>query len=1058
MKDFRNTRFFGICCLLMLFIGSQAFAHPYASGITNSSGTIYYILNESADDVKVAFDRNTTTNDLGAQGMGVHTFSLGAHTNYSIIVSKAASGAPFQISVDSALTDFYGVRGVSVNRNPRTRNFGRTYIVNTAPGTDGVRTTQKGAYVLNADQSDALGYGATAYPPTGTGANQIQYGSSTLYSPYKVFVGPDDSVYIADASGALGVGTTVGGGVSMAGPDLTTVTDLFTFNGTTTGAGLVCAASTPFVTGSVASNNLVLYTVEWNRTPYNNLWKYQMNNGPFPFTSSPVQLASAGISNVNQVLPDLYIAPDGKFVTCEHRSSATGGNVTLRIFATDGLTPLWDSSSAGGGTDPFFNSYCVAISPDDQYIAVGNNSGSVYLCQLTNGIPNLATFSTVSAGLGGVCDGVAFDAADNLYAVGGPGAGNNLLRAFSLGLGTVNTTSNDVTGTNGTFVFSVGNTNTPPVIGTQPQSQSVLIGSSATFTVSSGGAVPLSYQWQLNGANLSDNTQILGSLSNTLVIPSVASSNAGNFRVIVTNAYGAATSSVAVLTPLSIPIYPVGWSQFPNSPGPNNVRHDDVSFTDPTNGWASQNNLIYRTTNGGYTWTTNLNMPGTHFRSVCFATPLVGFGGNLGVGSYDGGVTDTNVMYKSTDGGVTWSNVPGFAEAGMKGLCAMFVLDSQHIYGAGRVRGPAYFIKSTNGGGSWTITSLTASNVMNGIMDVYFSDPTNGWVVGMDTNAYSSPPYYGRIARTTNGGTTWNTVITTPISNSYFWKISFPSANVGYVALQQNASFNSIVFYKTTDGGNTWVSNGIPLSSVGLGTSGFYLQGLGFVSTNEGWIGGASGLSSYTNSFLHTVDGGATWTSIGFNNTFFINRIRFLNPNLGFASGANVYVYNQPVVITSQSSNQVGVGGSNLNLSVAATSLYPVTYQWLFNGTNISSTNSFLSLTNIKRNAEGVYSVSISNAAGGLISSNITVRIITAERLGPPMLLPGGQLQLLFNDADGGALLTTNDIATFQVLVSTNLNGTWSVLTNSLTLTNGSMLLRDTWTNSGNRFYRVLEH
>ena len=75
----------------------------------------------------------------------------------------------------------------------------------------------------------------------------------------------------------------------------------------------------------------------------------------------------------------------------------------------------------------------------------------------------------------------------------------------------------------------------------------------------------------------------------------------------------------------------------------------------------------------------------------------------------------------------------------------------------------------------------------------------------------------------------------------------------------------------------TWVSNGIPETSVGLYTNGynFYLQGIGFVSTNEGWIGGASGLPNYTNSFLHTTDGGATWSPAGFNDTFFVNRFRF---------------------------------------------------------------------------------------------------------------------------------------------------------------------------------------
>src|SRR6516162_8550919 len=92
------------------------------------------------------------------------------------------------------------------------------------------------------------------------------------------------------------------------------------------------------------------------------------------------------------------------------------------------------------------------------------------------------------------------------------------------------------------------------------------------------------------------------------------------------------------------------WTQLPNSPGPNSIRHDDIYFTDPTNGWASQNNYIYRTTNGGLNWTTNFYLPGTHFRSVAFATPQVGFAGNLGVGSYDGNVSNTNVMYRSIDG------------------------------------------------------------------------------------------------------------------------------------------------------------------------------------------------------------------------------------------------------------------------------------------------------------------------------------------------------------------------------------------------------------------------
>lgn len=504
----------------------------------------------------------------------------------------------------------------------------------------------------------------------------------------------------------------------------------------------------------------------------------------------------------------------------------------------------------------------------------------------------------------------------------------------------------------------------------------------------------------------------------------------------------------------------VGWSQFANSPGVETVRHDDIYFTDPTNGWATQDNLIYRTTNGGSTWSTVLNSSGTHFRCITFATTNIGFAGNLGVGSYDSGVTDTNVMYATTNGGVTWSNFDGFAELGMKGLCSMYTLDSQHIYGGGRVRGPAFFIKSTNGGVSWSATNLTAAGVIGAIMDIYFFDTNNGWVVGMDTVGYSSgcsPPYHGCIAHTTNGGESWTPVVTTEVTCCYFWKMAWPSTNIGYVSLQQNNSAENIIFYSTTNGGATWVSNGIPSSSVGLSAGEFYLQGIGFVSTNEGWMGGASGLSSYGPSFLHTTNSGATWTPVGFNDTFYLNRFRFLSPNLGFASGANLYIYTNPLVITSQPQSQTVDAGNNLNLNVTAASMLPVSYQWKQNGTNIPYTSSTLNLSGVTRTAEGYYSVVVTNTATNLQSSNATIQILAAERLSAPVLLPGGQLQILFNDADGGALLSSNDISTFTVFVSTNLPN-WTVLTNALTLTNGSLLLTDTWTGSSNRFYQVVEH
>ena len=501
------------------------------------------------------------------------------------------------------------------------------------------------------------------------------------------------------------------------------------------------------------------------------------------------------------------------------------------------------------------------------------------------------------------------------------------------------------------------------------------------------------------------------------------------------------------------------WTQVPNSPGSTANRHDDIYFTDTTNGWATHNNNIYRTTNGGLTWTTNLTLAGTHFRSIGFLNPMVGFAGNLGSNSYDANVFNTNVLYRSTNGGVSWANVPGFAEAGMKGLCTFHVLNSNTIYGAGRVRGPAFVIKSSDGGNNWTMQNLTASNVMNGIMDIYFKDTNNGWVVGMDTNQYLSPPYYGRIARTTNGGASWEVQVTTSISSCYFWKISFPSPEIGYVALQRNGGPSNIVFYKTTDGGSTWLSNGIPEHTIGLATNGdhFYLQGMSFVSTNEGWMGGASGLSDMKKGFIRTTNGGADWFPAGYTNTFFMNRIRFQSPTFGYASGANLHLYTVPLALTSQPPSLTVVGPTDVNLSIGAVGNPPLSYQWKKNGTNApNGTNPTLALTNVLRSDGGAYSVFISNGFTNVQSTNAILRVLVPERLGQPELITGNKIKLSFTDADGGAMLTTNDLATFTVFASTNLVN-WFSITNTLTVTNGSIIFEDTLNDAPQKFYRVLE-
>jgi uncharacterized cupredoxin-like copper-binding protein len=87
-----------------------------------------------------------------------------------------------------------------------------------------------------------------------------------------------------------------------------------------------------------------------------------------------------------------------------------------------------------------------------------------------------------------------------------------------------------------------------PAIVTQPAQVIVPTNSDATFTVTATGAPPLSYQWRFNNTNLAART------TTALVLHSVQPTNAGNYLVVVTNSFGAVTSSPALLKLMTGPL------------------------------------------------------------------------------------------------------------------------------------------------------------------------------------------------------------------------------------------------------------------------------------------------------------------------------------------------------------------------------------------------------------------------------------------------------------------------------------------------------------------------
>ncbi len=90
--------------------------------------------------------------------------------------------------------------------------------------------------------------------------------------------------------------------------------------------------------------------------------------------------------------------------------------------------------------------------------------------------------------------------------------------------------------------------NLPPSITQQPTHESVVAGGNTSFTVLAAGSEPLSYQWQKNNSNLNNAGHYSGVTTDTLAITGADANDNGNYRCVVTNAYGSTNSTSATLT------------------------------------------------------------------------------------------------------------------------------------------------------------------------------------------------------------------------------------------------------------------------------------------------------------------------------------------------------------------------------------------------------------------------------------------------------------------------------------------------------------------------------
>jgi photosystem II stability/assembly factor-like uncharacterized protein len=255
----------------------------------------------------------------------------------------------------------------------------------------------------------------------------------------------------------------------------------------------------------------------------------------------------------------------------------------------------------------------------------------------------------------------------------------------------------------------------------------------------------------------------------------------------------------------------------------------------------------------------------------------------------------TNLVYKSTDLGLSWQKLPSCPLGPNDNLYTIFFLDNNTGWISSHSNGVIYY--TSNGGQTWSNRSPAKYNT--GISDLMFFNGTTGYACGSTMNYTTTA-----LAKTTDGGLTWDTLTTpnTSAFNSMYWA----DVNNGW------ASGNSGHICRTTDGGLTWKDTSVTGNASGtslnkiirVDANTFYAfgsKGLVFKSTDGGitFRSGASagGVTLYSGYFsdanngivvgtqgasYRTTDGGANWIAtplyslellhavIKINNTYFV--------------------------------------------------------------------------------------------------------------------------------------------------------------------------------------------
>jgi Concanavalin A-like lectin/glucanases superfamily len=519
----------------------------------------------------------------------------------------------------------------------------------------------------------------------------------------------------------------------------------------------------------------------------------------------------------------------------------------------------------------------------------------------------------------------------------------------------------------------------PPVITQAPQPPAEpYVGSLITFSVWADGPGTLGYQWYTNGAPLAGQT--LTNLTLTLAL-----SDSATYSVVVTNAYGSATSSV-VLNVLPLPALTLApsaetrWIGSPLSFAPTDLDSNEV-FTFQ---WNLNGSPIPGANQSSYTATAASNTAGTYTLLISNSeVTLLSAGATLSVltppNDYVATVlSDHPLSYFRLD---ELTGTIGYDYAGG---------NDGNYYGSYELGQPGYSIVDTD-------TAVTFSGTVGsylgdiGATTINFPGTASEFTIEAWANgaAASVAPDAPVIAKGTggNGGLESEQFVIDVINGDYRFAVCDNKGDVASVTATTgpDGTWHYLVGVCDEIGGTmTLYEDANPVASGGFTAldSGKILSSSDPVS-----IGGErSGvLPAYDYDYAGTIDEVAIYPSA-------LSQAR-ISAHFAAVYGTNLapIITNQPLSVTQYVTYPV-------TLSVSAFGSYPLTYTWTQAGVGVVQSglaNSFTIPSLSSANA-GTYTVNVSNGAGSTNSAQAVVTVLPAPTTPPN--IDGLVLHLTFDD------------------------------------------------------------